>query len=260
MLSFTDFPLSRSTLVVAVAVLLTGIAGGAQSVDELVKQGSVFDRRFQADTALKFYLAAEKLEPNDPRVLVRIARQYRYLMVDAVAKEEKLRLGRISLKYAQHAAALAPNSAEAQLSVAISYGKLLPLMGKREQVETSPRIKSAVDRTLRLDPRNDLAWHILGRWNRVLADVSGLKRALAGAIYGNLPKGSNEEAARCLQKAIDLNPNRPMHHVELGRVYAQMGRDDDARRLIDKGLGMPNVDKDDYETKARGRETLAHLR
>lgn len=260
MLSFTHFPLSRSTLVVTVALLLTGVAGGTQSVDELVKQGSVFDRRFQADTALKFYLAAEKLEPNDPRVLVRIARQYRYLMVDAAAKEEKLRLGRISLKYAQHAAALAPNFAEAQLSVAISYGKLLPLMGKKEQVETSARIKSAVDRTLHLDPRNDLAWHILGRWHRVLADVGGLKRALAGAIYGNLPKGSNEEAAKCLQKAIDLNPNRPMHHVELGRVYAQMGRDDDARRLIDKGLAMPNVDKDDYETKARGRETLAQLR
>ena len=243
-----------------VAFLFTGAAAGTQSVDELVKQGSVFDRRFQTETALKFYLAAEKLEPNDPRVLVRIARQYRYLMVDAAAKEEKLRLGRISLQYAQHAAALAPDLAEAQLSVAISYGKLLPLMGKKEQVEASPRIKNAVDRALNLDPRNDLAWHVLGRWNRVFADVSGLKRALAGAIYGGLPKGSNEEAAKCFQKAIELNPTRLMHYVELGRVYAQMGREDDARRLIAKGLAMPNINKDDYETKARGRETLAQLR
>lgn len=258
--SFKDFPLYASALSVTATLLLTGAATGTQSVDDLVKQGAVFDRRFQADSALKFYLAAEKLEPNDPRVLVRIARQYRYLMVDAGAKEEKLRLGRISLQYAQHAALLAPDLAEAQLSVAISYGKLLPLMGRKEQVETSSRIKNAVDRALDLDPRNDLAWHILGRWNRVLADVSGLKRALAGAIYGGLPKGSNEEAERCLQRAIELNPTRLMHYVELGRVYAQMGRTDDARRLIDKGLSMPNVDKDDYETKARGRETLAQLR
>ncbi|HEY5895647.1 MAG TPA: hypothetical protein VIT91_20705 [Chthoniobacterales bacterium] len=258
--SFTEFFLVRGALSATAALLLTVAGGSAQSVDKLLKEGSVFDGKFQAVAALKFYLAAEKLEPNDPRVLVRIARQYRHLMVDATTNEEKLRLGRVALQYAQKATALAPNLAEAQLSVAITYGKLLPLMSRKEQVETSMRIKNAVDRALALDPRSDLAWHVLGRWHRVLADVSGLKRMLAGAVYGSLPKGSNEEAARCLQKAVDLNPTRPMHYIELGRVYAQMGREDDARRFIAKGLAMPNVDKDDDETKARGRVTLAQLR
>ena len=46
----------------------------------------------------------------------------------------------------------------------------------------SPRIKVAVDRALRLDPENDTAWHILGRWNRVLADVNVIKRVLASAL------------------------------------------------------------------------------
>jgi hypothetical protein len=47
-----------------------------------------------------------------------------------------------------------------------------------------------------------------------------------------------------------------MHYIELGRVYAQMGRKDDARRCINKGLAMPDAEKDDEETKAHGRETL----
>mgnify|MGYP003694409427 CR=1 FL=1 len=51
-----------------------------------------------------------------------------------------------------------------------------------------------------------------------------------------------------------------MHYVELGRAYAQMGRTVEARRFIEKGLAMPNVEKDDPETKRRGRETLANLR
>jgi hypothetical protein len=38
-----------------------------------------------------------------------------------------------------------------------------------------------------------------------------------------------------------------------------MGRTDDARRFINKGLAMPNSEKDDPETKERGRETLAKL-
>ncbi len=253
-----NFPLFRTAMSVA-AALMTSAAAHAEPTADLVKKGAVFDQKFEAAEALKYYLAAEKQEPRNAAVLVRIARQYRHLMVDAPKPAEKLRYGRLALGYAQNAAGLAPDLAEAQLSVAITHGKLLPLLGKKEQVETSPRIRSAVDKALQLDPRNDLAWHILGRWNRVLAEVSGVKRALAGAIYGGLPKGSNEEAARCLEKAIALNPSRLMHYVELGRVYAQMGRDDDARRLINKGLGMPNVEKDDFETKARGRETLAKL-
>ncbi|MGB8168579.1 MAG: tetratricopeptide repeat protein [Chthoniobacteraceae bacterium] len=238
----------------------TSVTSAAPSVDELRAKGAAFDQRFEASDALTFYLAAEKLDPKNATILTAIARQYRYQMADTADKGEKLRLGRIALSYSQRAAALAPNDAEAQLSVAITLGKMLPFLGSREQVDASPRIKKSVDAALRLDARNDVAWHILGRWHRVLADVSGLKRVLAGAIYGSLPKGSNEEAARALEKAVALNPNRLMHYIELGRVYAQMGRKDEARKFLNKGLSMPNLEKDDPETKARGREALEKLR
>jgi len=193
-------------------------------------------------------------------LLVRIARQYRHLMADATTREDKLRLGSIALDYAQRAAALAPNDSEAQLSIAISYGKMLPLMGTKEQLEASRHIKDTADKAIKLDPRSDLAWHVLGRWHRVLSDVNTLKRGLASLIYGKLPQTTTEEAVKCFEKAIEINPNRLMHYVELGRAYAQMGRTADARRFIEKGLAMPNVEKDDPETKRRGRETLANLR
>ena len=61
----------------------------------------------RASEALDFYLAAEKLEPKNASLHVRIARQYRHLMADATTREEKLRLGGIGLDYAQRAAALA---------------------------------------------------------------------------------------------------------------------------------------------------------
>ena len=91
----------------------------------------------------------------------------------------------------------------------------------------------------------------------MLADVNGIKRAYASFIYGELPIGSNEEAVACFQKAIEINPNRLMHYIELGQTYAQMGKTADARRSIAKGLAMPDVEKDDPDIKRRGRETLA---
>jgi hypothetical protein len=50
-----------------------------------------------------------------------------------------------------------------------------------------------------------------------------------------------------------------MHYIELGRVYAQMGRTEEARRFITKGLAMPDTEKDDPETKRQGQEVLAKL-
>jgi tetratricopeptide (TPR) repeat protein len=232
----------------------------AESGDELVEKGKVFEKKFQAQDALPLYLSAEKMEPKNPELLVRIARQYRYLMSDAPAKEEKLRLGYVALDYSVRAAACGPRDCDAQLAPAITLGKMMPYLPSKEQVAASPRIKQSVDKAIAVDPRNDTAWHVLGRWNRVLAEVSTAKRYVAGMIYGKLPKGSNEEAERAMKKAIELNPNRLMHYIELGRIYAQMGRKEDARSYLNKGLAMPNTEHDDPETKERGRETLAKLK
>ena len=242
------------------ALLMFCTMGRAESPNDLIARGDVLDARLQAAEALQFYLPAEKLQPKNVRLLVRIARQYRHLLADATTGEEKLRLGSIALEYAQRAAALAPNDSEAQLSIAISYGKMLPFMGTKDQIEASRRIKDTVDKAIKLDPRNDLAWHVLGRWHRVLSDVNMLKRALASVVYGKLPQTTTQEAVKCFEKAIQINPTRLMHYIELGRACAQMGQTVEAQRLIEKGLAMPNVEKDDPETKRRGRETLATLR
>jgi len=228
-------------------------------VEALIKQGEVHDYKFQPAEALKYYHEAEKLEPNNVRVLVRIARQYRHLSTDANSTGEKLRLGGLALNYAQKAVGADPSNSEAYCSVAISYGKILPLQGKKEQTQATPRVRAAAEKALALDPRNDLAWHVLGKWHRVLADVGGVKRAFASALYGGLPTGTNADSVHCLQKAIECNPRRPMHYIELGRTYAQMENNAEAKRLIQKGLAMPNTDKDDAETKERGREVLAQI-
>jgi tetratricopeptide (TPR) repeat protein len=242
------------------ALLLAGAALHAEPADELIAKGDAFYARLQAAEALKFYLPAEKLEPNNVRLLVHISREYRHLMSDATKPEEKLRLGGIAIDYAKRAAALSANDPEAQLAVAISYGKLQPYEGSRERFEAVRIIKTAADKAIKLDPGNDLGWHVLGRWHMGLAEVSALQRALAQLTYGKLPDSTYEDAAKCFEKAIECNPNRLMHYIELGRVYARMGRTDDARSLIAQGLAMQETEKDDPEIKRQGRELLTKLR
>ena len=244
----------------ALALTLASTGIGAESAEELIQKGDVFYDNLQAAEALKFYLPAKRLDPNNVRLLVRISREYRHLMSDATNAEAKLRFGNTAVAHAQRAVALAPNDPETHLAVAISYGKMLPLEETKQQIATSRLIRIAVDKVIALDPTNDLAWQVLGRWYRGLAEVGTVKRALARVAYGKLPPAKYEDAVRCFEKAIALNPNRLMHYIELGRTYAQMGRDADARKFITKGLAMPETEKDDPETKNLGRQILRKLR
>ena len=249
-----------STLFAAMALCLAGTGQSAESADELMQKGDVYYARLQPAEALKYYLPAEKLDPNNVPLLVRIARQYRHLMCEVAEVGEKLHYGNTAVIYARRAVALAPNDPDAQLAVAISYGKLLPLQSSKDQVADSRIIKAAADKVIALDAQNDLAWQVLGRWYLGLAEVSPVKRALAQVVYGKLPSAKFEDAERCFEKAIALNPNRLMHYVELGHTYADMGRTAEARQFILKGLAMPPTEKDDPETKDRGRQILATLR
>jgi tetratricopeptide (TPR) repeat protein len=241
-------------------LLITSSVTRSQSAEDLIAKGDVHYERLEAEEALKHYLPAEKLNPKNADLLVRISRQYRHLMSDAASTPEKLRLGAKAVEYANRAAALAPNDPEAHLAVAISYGKLVPLQGNRERVAAQPRVRAAAEKVTRLDPENDLGWHVLGRWYLTIAEVSGVKRALAGMVYGKLPPASFEDAERAFLRAIRLNPDRLMHYIELGRTYMNMGRKEEARKLINKGLAMRATEKDDPETKARGRALLAKLK
>ena len=244
----------------AAAVLMFASSGmGADTAEELIQKGDGCSARFQSAEALKYFLPAQKLDPNNARRLVRIAQQYRHLMSDASKREEKVTLGTVTVACALRALALAPKDPEVQLAVAISYGKLLPLQSSKDQFDTSPLIKAAADKAIALDPGNDLIWHVLGRWYFNVAEIGSVKRAMAKVAYGNLPTAKYEDAVRCFQKAIDLNPNRLMHHIEIGRTYAQMKNAVEARKFITKGLAMAETEKDDPETKERGRQILAKL-
>jgi len=254
----------RSTLFFAsvlTAALLSVVPRGyaSEPADELIQKGDVFYAKLEPTEALKYYLPAEKLEPENAALLIRIARQYRHLMCECRSDDNKLQYANSAVGYAQRAVTLAPNDAEAQLAVAISYGKRLPLVGSKQQVADSRVIKAAADRVLALDVENDLGWQVLGRWYLGFAEVGPAKRALAQLVFGKLPPAKFEDAQHCFEKAIALNPNRLMHYIELGRTYADMGNVAEARKYILKGLSMPPTEKDDPETKDRGRQILASL-
>jgi tetratricopeptide (TPR) repeat protein len=235
-----------------------GMAAHAEPAADLIQQGDTLDAKNQNAAALALYLKADQLEPGDAEVLRRISKQYAQEMADAPA-DQKEALGEKALGYSKRAVQAGPDDSQAHLSLAIVYGKIAFLKSARERMEYSHLIKQEAEKAIELDPKNDLAWHVLGRWNYEVANLSGALKFIAQTLYGKMPEASNERALECFQKAVALNPGRLLNHAELGRALAAVGRKDQARAALKKALEMPSREKDDDETKSRARKALEAL-
>jgi tetratricopeptide (TPR) repeat protein len=233
------------------------LSASAQSdIPALVAEGDAFDARLDNAHALQVYLEAEKLGARDAEILYRIARQYALSMNDTTSEDMKRDLAETALAYAKRAVSADPKNANAQLSAAICYGRLVSFVDTKTKVEYSRLIKEHADIALKLNPNDSYAWHVLGVWNYELAKMGALTRGFVRMVYGSMPSASNEEAARLLQKAVSLAPDRVSHHVELGRVYLALGMKEQARTELQRGLALPDREKDDPESKRRATEAL----
>jgi len=236
----------------------SGIAADAE-LPAILRKGDALEAKLATQPALDVYLAGEKSAPENAELLRRIARQYGELMVDTDSREQKRELGEKALAYAKRAVSAEPENALAQLSLAICYGRLAPLLDNKTKIEYSKLVKEYAEKSRALDPNDDLTYHVLGAWNYELAIMNPVMRGLARIIYGELPHASLEDAAENFRHAIKLNPQRLANHVELGRTYAAMGKTAEAREELQRGLGMPNREKDDPGSKLRGIEALRKL-
>ena len=243
------------------AVLLAGQAAfvGAQSASTLIAEGDRLDAQQKTLPALKVYLEAEKLDAKNAQLHIKIAKQYGESMTDIAKEDDRKKAGDTALSYALRAVDLAPKLSDAHLAVAICYGRLLDLVSVRTEVEYSRKVHDFTSKAIELDPKSDYAWHMLGRWNQAVAGMGVMTRGIVAVVYGGLPKASLETAKDCFEKALKINDKRVSHHIELGRTLASMGKKEEARKRIEAGLALPDRERDDPDTKKRGRETLKDM-
>jgi tetratricopeptide (TPR) repeat protein len=238
---------------------LYGCLSLAGPLEDLIQKGDRLDAQFKSAEAMAVFLEAEKLAPDHVDVLCRLAKTHDEAMVDTPSRGEQKKLAQNALEYARRAVDIAPNNAKAHLSLAITCGRLAPYLENREKIRHSKLVREHAEKALALEPANSYAHHILGAWNYEMASISPFLRAVAKVVYGGLPPASMQQAEAFFQKAVELDPKKVSHRIELGRTYAALNKKELAREEISKGLSLPVREKDDPNTKLRGRDTLTKL-
>ncbi len=241
-------------------ILAVTAALRAAEVDALMKDAAAAEARLDARTALELYRKADAARPNDPVILQRIARQYSDLTFDLTDPAEQRRYCEQALGYAKRAYQLAPQNAENALSLAICYAKIGFYADTRTKIENSRYVKDYAERALALDPKDDFAWHVLGQWNYEVASVGAAKRVLVNLIYGGLPPASIANGVKFLRHAVELAPDIPSHHAELGLALLADGQREAGERELKQALAMPRKMKYDDEALRRARDALEKSR
>ncbi|MES3630372.1 MAG: hypothetical protein PPP56_09425 [Longimonas sp.] len=196
--------------------------------------------------------------PDNGEVLWRLARTRTDVAEREPNEERREALLRQSLTDAERAVELLPEHSNAHLTKAVAAGRTALVAGTRERVELSRTVYSFANRAIELDPQNDLAYHVRGRWAYEVAGLGFVARRIVQIVYGGLPSASYADAAADYQQAIDLE-ERVVHRFELGRTYIEMDRPDSARAQLQRVLDLPIGDVADPLYKARAERLLANL-
>jgi tetratricopeptide (TPR) repeat protein len=247
------------TLILLTLILGLHALAEDPKVTALVMQGDLEERQGHPQTAMEDFLAAEKVDSKNVGVLLRISKQYSDQIEEAKSASGAEKVAQKSIDYAQRALALDPKNAKGHLSVAVAYGRLAGFVGDKTKLEYSRIVKDETGRSIALDPNDDFAWYVLGRWNSAVASIGGMVKFMANIVYGGLPPASNEEAAKCLKKAVELAPQRVMHHAELARVYKAMGKTGLATKEWQAVLSVPASDKEEAKEQHDARIALGIL-
>lgn len=196
--------------------------------------------------------------PNRVPVLWRLV--YTYADLGRVTEDEDQRAMYYEqgLDVAKAALDVDSTSARAHLSMAVAEGRVALDAGTGERIRRSRAVKRHVDRAIAIDSTLDGAFHVRGRWNREVADLGFFQRAIVKTVYGGLPDASFEQAVRDFLRAIELH-DEIFHHLELGKTYLKLDREDAARSQFQTALEMPLADPFDTRYKEEARELLDEL-
>jgi regulator of microtubule dynamics protein 3 len=218
---------------------------GAQSVADHVAMGAAAMDAHDLRTGLAHFETALAMDPTDYaanwRAAIALLDQGEHIP-DSIESAERDSLYARAEVLARRSVAADSSGSEGHFAVAAAVGMASLTMGKKERIRRAKVIHDEALRTIELDPDHDGAYHVLGRWNAEIMRLSGFSRFFAKSFLGAgiFRQASWEAAIANLQRAVELDPARIYHRLELARIYADRKRYQEARDQLGQIETLPD--------------------
>ncbi|HTY00445.1 MAG TPA: tetratricopeptide repeat protein [Bacteroidota bacterium] len=225
-------------MVVGILLMAALVIGDGESPKAALAAADDAFVRMDYPTAIATYEEMLQSNPGDTSILWRLARAY-VCVAEPLEDGRRPDLCRKAEAYARKCIALDPSVAEGHTWLAGALGYLALDTSMKHQAGLSKEILGETEKALAINPRDDAALSIRGSLFRALGNVSWVERRLAGILFGGIPDGGFKEAEESLQRAVAIAPDVMRHEYELGVLYIDMGRIQDARAALEKVLTLP---------------------
>lgn len=176
-------------------------------------------------------------------------------------KEKALRLPYYSkaVEYAQKSVQLDNSNASAHTWFAAALALKADKVGAKEKVKRAAEIRQELELALKLNPKDDIAWSMLGSYHYQVSRIGWFNRFLGNAFIGEMPEGNREAAEKEFRIAISLNPRVIRHYHELALLYLDEDRKKEAFDILRAAENKPVLMKSDVRRLEEIKKLLGKL-
>ena len=248
-------------LILSAALVLPWATITAQANDHMIRGDEAYSALRPVD-ALAHYEAAVAQDSTDYDALWKASRSTADLAEYEPDKAKRAEMYRRAERFARLAVAANPDDAEAHFHLARALGRVALSQGPKDRVKYGKAVRDEALEALRLDPDHPGALHVMGMWHAEVRRLPGIARFFAKSFLGGQILGSArwDEAVRLLSRAVEVDPERLAHHLDLARIYRDIDQPEPARLHYQHVIDGRATDYNDEHYKAEAREEIAKLR
>jgi FimV-like protein len=241
-----------------IASILFATVAGAQSPAEHIALGDSIYARFKPDDALPHYVAAIGPDSSNYEALWKAARSEIDLAEAERDEGRRDRYSRAGEVLARRAIRVKPADAEAHFHLARALGRRALSVGVRDRIKFATEVRAEALESLKYDPNHPGALHVMGVWNAEVMRINGVSRFLAKNVLGGRVFGeaSWDRAVSYMERAVAVDPDRIVHHLDLAKIYADLGDKAKARAQFELVVRGRRID---FSDPAYQREAQAAL-
>jgi len=248
----------RALQYLSAGMLLAASIAGAQTAAEHNALGDKEYVAMNAPAALQHYEEAIKLDPKNYEALWKASRSE----VDLGSYEHNGEKRGLYFSHAETHGRLAveanPGDAEGHFNLARALGKNALSQGPKARIKYAKEVRDQALECLKIDPKQAGCLHVMGMWNAEVMRLSGFTRMMAKNFLGGQIFGSASwpEAKRYMEASVANEPDRIIHHLDLGGVYRDTDDRAKARAEFEAVMKLPNRDFNDHHYKAEADAAL----